>query len=192
MEQNIDTSLLDRAIVFAVNAHKGVERKGKGFPYIVHPLEAVSIVATMSSDQELLAAAVLHDVIEDTPTTFEDLKQEFGERVARLVEAESDKAVKGPDAETWRQRKLDSLNRLRSADRDVKIVTIGDKLSNMRAIALDYQAVGDELWKRFTISNPAEHAWRYRALAEALSDLADTEAYKEFCMLVDKTFGNIS
>ena len=192
MEQNIDTSLLDRAIVFAVNAHKDVERKGKGFPYIVHPLEAVSIVATMSSDQELLAAAVLHDVIEDTPTTFEDLKQEFGERVARLVEAESDKAVKGSDAETWRQRKLDSLNRLRSADRDVKIVTIGDKLSNMRAIARDYQAVGDELWKRFTISDPAEHAWRYRALAEVLSDLADTEAYKEFCILIDKTFGNIS
>lgn len=192
MEQNIDTSLLDRAIVFAVNAHKGVERKGKGFPYIVHPLEAVSIVATMSSDQELLAAAVLHDVIEDTPTTFEDLKQEFGERVARLVEAESDKAVKGSDAETWRQRKLDSLNRLRSANRDVKIVTIGDKLSNMRAIARDYQAVGDELWKRFTISDPAEHAWRYRALAEVLSDLADTEAYKEFCILIDKTFGNIS
>ena len=63
MKKHIDSSLLDRAIIFAVNAHQGVERKGKGFPYIVHPMEAMSIVATMTNDQELLAAAVLHDVI---------------------------------------------------------------------------------------------------------------------------------
>ena len=57
----LDTNLLDRAIEFAVHAHAGIERRGKGFPYIVHPMEAVEIVATMTSDQELLAAAVLQD-----------------------------------------------------------------------------------------------------------------------------------
>ena len=64
-----DSSLLDKAIVFASNAHKNTERKGKGFPYIAHPLEAMSIVASMTNDQELLAAACLHDVIEDTDIT---------------------------------------------------------------------------------------------------------------------------
>ena len=150
MKQHIDTSLLDRAITFAVKAHQGMERKGKGFPYIVHPMEAVCIVATMTNDQELLAAAALHDVIEDTDTTADDLKKEFGERVAMLVEAESDDKTGGSKAETWHQRKQDTLDRLRNADLDIKIVALGDKLSNMRAIAHDYAVLGDELWNRFT------------------------------------------
>lgn len=192
MKQHIDTSLLDRAITFAVKAHQGMERKGKGFPYIVHPMEAVCIVATMTNDQELLAAAALHDVIEDTDTTAEDLKKEFGERVAMLVEAESDDKTGGSKANTWHQRKQDTLDRLRNADLDIKIVALGDKLSNMRAIAHDYAVLGDELWNRFTVKDPAEHAWRYHALAEALNDLSDTDAYKEFHTLVNKTFGTLS
>ena len=192
MKQHIDTSLLDRAITFAVKAHQGMERKGKGFPYIVHPMEAVCIVATMTNDQELLAAAALHDVIEDTDTTADDLKKEFGERVAMLVEAESDDKTGGSKAETWHQRKQDTLDRLRNADLDIKIVALGDKLSNMRAIAHDYAVLGDELWNRFTVKDPAEHAWRYHALTEALNDLSDTDAYKEFHTLVNKTFGTLS
>ena len=192
MKQHIDTSLLDRAITFAVKAHQGMERKGKGFPYIVHPMEAVCIVATMTNDQELLAAAALHDVIEDTDTTADDLKKEFGERVAMLVEAESDDKTGGSKAGTWHQRKQDTLDRLRNADLDIKIVALGDKLSNMRAIAHDYAVLGDELWNRFTVKDPAEHAWRYHALAEALNDLSDTDAYKEFHTLVNKTFGTLS
>ncbi len=192
MKQHIDTSLLDRAIIFAVKAHQGMERKGKGFPYIVHPMEAVCIVATMTNDQELLAAAALHDVIEDTDTTADDLKKEFGERVTMLVEAESDDKTGGSKAETWHQRKQDTLDRLRNADLDIKIVALGDKLSNMRAIAHDYAVLGDELWNRFTVKDPAEHAWRYHALAEALNDLSDTDAYKEFHTLVNQTFGTLS
>ena len=192
MKQHIDTSLLDRAITFAVKAHQGMERKGKGFPYIVHPMESVCIVATMTNDQELLAAAALHDVIEDTDTTADDLKKEFGERVAMLVEAESDDKTGGSKAETWHQRKQDTLDRLRNADLDIKIVALGDKLSNMRAIAHDYAVLGDELWNRFTVKDPAEHAWRYHALAEALNYLSDTDAYKEFYTLVNKTFGTLS
>ena len=82
----LDTTLLDRAIVFAVRAHAGTERRGKGFPYIVHPMEAVEIVATMTNDQELLAAAVLHDTVEDTDTTIEQIRAEFGHRVASLLQ----------------------------------------------------------------------------------------------------------
>ncbi len=69
----LNTELLDRAIVFAVNAHAGTERRGKGYPYIVHPMEAMEIVATMTADQELLAAAALHDTVEDTEVTVEQL-----------------------------------------------------------------------------------------------------------------------
>ena len=75
----LDTSLLDRAIIFAVRAHAGTERRGKGFPYIVHPMEAVEIVATMTRDQELLAAAALHDTVEDTDVTVEQIRAEFAD-----------------------------------------------------------------------------------------------------------------
>ena len=91
----MDSSLLDKAICFAVRAHQNTERRGKGFPYIVHPLEAVSIVATITPDQELLAAAALHDVVEDTSITLDELRREFGDRVACLVEKESDKFIEG-------------------------------------------------------------------------------------------------
>ncbi len=188
MKKHIDTSLLDHAIIFAVNAHQGVERKGKGLPYIVHPMEAVSIVATMTTDQELLAAAALHDVIEDTDTTYDDLRREFGERIARLVSAESDIEVEGPRADSWYQRKQVALDRLMTASHDVKVVALGDKLSNMRAIAHDYAAVGDELWQRFAVKERNAHAWRYRQLVKALADLAGLDAYEEFRILVEKVF----
>ena len=102
----LNTDLLDRAVVFAVRAHAGTERRGKGFPYIVHPMEAVEIVATMTNDPELLAAAVLHDTVEDTDVTVEQLRAEFGERVASLVAAESDEPHEKRDSiDNWRARK---------------------------------------------------------------------------------------
>lgn len=82
----LNTAILDRAIIFAVRAHTGTERRGKGFPYIVHPMEAVEIVATMTKDQELLAAAALHDTLEDTNITLDQLRDEFGDRIASLSE----------------------------------------------------------------------------------------------------------
>lgn len=185
----MNTDLLDHAIIFAVHAHAGTPRKGKGFPYIVHPLEAMTIVATMTDDQELLAAAALHDVIEDTTVTADDLRREFGERVADLVVAESDVEVTGLNhAASWRERKQAALDRLAAAPRDVQMVALGDKLSNMRAIARDYGRQGDALWLIFNVKNPADHAWRYHALVAALSPLADTEAYQEFKALVNQVF----
>ena len=114
--QPLDTTLLDRAIVFALRAHAGTERRGKGFPYIVHPLEAVEIVATMTADQELLAAAALHDTVEDTDVTIEQIREEFGEHIASLVEAESDIKVTGVSKEeSWRIRKQAAIDRLAAA-----------------------------------------------------------------------------
>ena len=126
----IDTNLLDRAIIFAVKAHHNTERRGKGFPYIVHPMEAVEIVATITSDQELLAAAVLHDVIEDTDVTIEELRAEFGNRIAELVHSESDQFIDGiSEADSWHDRKQAAIDRLAAASYDAKIVAMGDKLS---------------------------------------------------------------
>lgn len=82
--------LLDKAIVFAINAHKGQFRKGTDIPYILHPLEAATIVGTMTTDDEIIVGAVLHDVVEDTNTTIEEIRKLFGERVAEFVASESE------------------------------------------------------------------------------------------------------
>jgi myo-inositol-1(or 4)-monophosphatase len=188
--KSIDTELLDRAIVFAVRAHAGIERRGKGFPYIVHPMEAVSIVATMTRDQELLAAAALHDTVEDTDVTVEQIRAEFGDRVAALVSSESENKDCGVSKEeSWHARKQAAIERLVSASLDSKIVALGDKLSNMRAIARDYAMQGDKLWNLFNAKDPKEHEWHYRGLANALSELKDTFAYKEFEQLINQVFG---
>jgi len=187
----LDTSLLDRAIMFAVRAHSGTERRGKGFPYIVHPMEAVSIAATITPDQEILAAAALHDTVEDTDVTVDQIRSEFGERIASLVAAETDAVMAGKtEHETWHERKQAAIDRLARVSRDAKIVAMGDKLSNMRAIARDYAMQGDALWNLFHVNDPKEHEWHYRGLADALRDLKDTFAFQEFETLINQVFGN--
>lgn len=186
----LDTELLDRAITFAVKAHAGTERRGKGFPYIVHPMEAMEIVATMTSDQELLAAAALHDTVEDTFVTIETIREEFGERVARIVEEESDKFTEGVSEEdSWHERKQAAIDRLAKAPLEAKIVALGDKLSNMRAIARDYKLAGDKLWDLFHAKDPADHEWHYRGLADSLRELEGTFAFEEFQNLINQVFG---
>lgn len=187
----LDTNFLDKAIAFALQAHTGTERRGKGYPYIIHPLEALTIVATITSDQELLAAAVLHDVVEDTDCTLEQLRSEFGDRVADIVEAESDpKEDPSKERASWRERKMLGLDKLTYASLDAKMVAIGDKLSNMRAIAQDYTVIGNKLWSRFHAPNGMkDYAWRYRALAGALAELQGLPPYEEFVELIEKVYG---
>lgn len=188
----MDTALVDKAIRFAVEAHSNTERRGKGFPYVIHVLEAMEIVSTMTNDPEMLCAAALHDTIEDTDTKLDVIRSEFGDRVASLVNAESDVFAPGlTEEQSWRSRKQAAIDRLAASSRDAKIVALGDKLSNMRAIDRDYQLRGDELWKLFHApGGKADHEWHYRGLAESLSELSDAFAYKEFVSHIDSVFGS--
>jgi len=187
----LNTDLLDKAIIFAVNAHHNTERRGKRFPYIVHPLEAVAIVATITNDQQLLAAAALHDTIEDTSVTAEDIRQQFGERIAHIVAQETDNIIPNlSEEQSWHQRKQAAITRLTNASLETKIVALADKLSNIRAIARDYDAQGDQLWQLFHVKDKAEHEWHYRGLADALRELNHTTAYQEFLTLVNHVFSN--
>ena len=183
-------SLMDRAIIFATRAHSGTYRKGTSIPYIVHPIEAAAIVSTITDDPDMIAAAVLHDVVEDTDATVDEIRLFFNERIANLVEAESENKRKNlPPQETWMIRKMETLEFLRNkADRDAKILALADKLSNMRAIHRDQNIVGDLLWERFNEKDKSKHGWMYRQVAEALSELSDTFAWQEYDELARTTF----
>lgn len=183
----MDTSLFDKAAQFAIEAHRGVERRGKGFPYIIHPMEAAAIVATITNDPEMLAAAILHDTVEDTDVTFEQIEKNFGPRVALLVRNET---CALPKEKPWKIRRQAQIDALRQADHDSKIVALGDKLSNLRSIALDYRTMGDTLWSRFKApEGKADIGWYYRGLVSALAELNDTPPYHEFVSLAEQIFG---
>ena len=132
----------------------------------------------------------MHDTVEDTGVTVEQLREEFGDRIAELVASESDTIDEGvSEEESWRSRKEAGIRRLSRATRDEKIVALGDKLSNMRAIARDYAEQGEAFWNIFHAKDPKEHAWRYRALADAMRELEGTAAFSEFESLIEKVFG---
>lgn len=184
-------NVLDRAIVFATEAHEGQFRKGTQIPYILHPMEAAAIVGTMTTDNEVIAGAVLHDVVEDTDTTIDDIQEYFGDRVAFLVYSESENKRENLSAQsTWKIRKQETLDHLKKAPLDVKMITLGDKLSNIRAIYRDYNTIGDALWQRFNQKDKNEHHWYYQGVADCLTELKDYQVYKEYCDLINKTFKN--
>lgn len=174
--------LVEAAFIFAARAHRGAVRKGTTIPYIVHPMEAAFITAGLTTDPEIISAAVLHDVAEDTAYTLEDIRNAFGVRVAQLVASESENKRKGQSAEeTWKLRKQETIERMQQASKDTRMIALGDKLSNLRSIAKGLAGTGGEnYWERFHQKDPKEHAWYHLSLLHAMEELSDTPAWKEY------------
>ncbi len=156
---------VEKAILFATKAHEGQIRKGSSIPYIWHPLAVGRLLSDHGCTEEVVAAGILHDLLEDTATTGEQIEERFGDRVARIVEgcSEPDKGL------PWEERKRHTLERLGSAPRDVRMVTAADKIDNLRSILVDRERLGDGVWCRFH-RGPIKQAWYYRGIAKALGD----------------------
>ena len=183
--------LVSEAVAFAVKAHDGMRRKKSEIPYILHPMEAAVIVGTMTSDQNMIAAAALHDVVEDAEISIEDIEAKFGKRVRELVESETeDKRADLPPSDTWRIRKEESLAVLKNTnDIGVLMVWLGDKLANMRAIYRDHKIEGDAMWQRFNQKDASEQAWYYSSIVKLTERLSDTSAWIEYKTLTELVFG---
>jgi (p)ppGpp synthase/HD superfamily hydrolase len=154
-----------QALGFAITAHGDQRRKGGDIPYVAHLLGVASLVLDAGGDEDLAIAGLLHDTIEDTETTAEDIESAFGPRVAAIVEGCTD-AHETPKPE-WRERKERYLAHLRSLETpiDVLVVSRADKLHNARAILLDYRDVREELWSRFK-EGPEQQLWYYGSLVD--------------------------
>ena len=181
----------NEALAFAAEAHKGQHRKLTKTPYILHPMEVAAILDTLSDDEALLIAGLLHDTVEDSGIDPALIKARFGARVSALVQSETeDKRSDRPPAETWQERKEDSLLMLaHTRDLDVKRLWLADKLSNLRSFYRETRLHGDVLWSHMNQKDPRKHAWYYRRVADCVSELADTAAYLEFTELIQKVFG---
>lgn len=178
--------MINEAIEFATKAHEGQFRKGSKRPYIVHPIEVADIVTSMTEDEDVICAAVLHDTIEDCEgVTAEVLKDKFGARIASLVQSESEDKSK-----SWEERKSATIQRLGNVPQEVKMIALADKLSNMRDIDRDYPKIGEEFWLRFRMQSKSAMGWYYKSVRDVLhDDYEDVHAYQEYCDLVRKHFG---
>ena len=184
--------LVSEAIAFSIAAHDGMRRRKSQVPYVLHPMEVGVIVGTMTDDQEVIAAGVLHDVVEDAGITIEQIGEKFGARVMELVASETEnKREDLPPEDTWRIRKEETIEKLRTTDDiDVLRLWIGDKLSNIRAIYRDFLIEGDAVWNKFHQSDSRVQAWYYRSILKYTERLSDTLAWGEYKMIVEKLFGS--
>lgn len=175
--------LLEEAIIYATVMHQGKERKFNKIPYILHPMEVAQILSTMTDDEEIISAGILHDIVEDTDGTLKEIEKRFGKRVAALVASESEENIPGEDkSASWKRRKEDSIQMLKnSTDIGVKMLWLSDKLANMRSLARVYSEKGEEIWQTLHQRDPAMQCWYYKSIAEQLElSLNRTGAFKEF------------
>ena len=182
---------IERAIQYAVFAHAGTSRKGKARPYILHPIETMTIVAGLTDDEDVIAAAVLHDVVEDTSIQPEDIEREFGQRVKALVMAESEDKMRDVPAEaSWKERKQATIDHLKGLSRNEKLICLGDKLANIREMRHDHDLLGDELWERFNQKDTAMHSWYYRSIFRAMEEeFGNVPVILEYKDLLECVFG---
>ncbi|MDO4942239.1 MAG: HD domain-containing protein [Lachnospiraceae bacterium] len=180
--------MLEKAVIFAANAHRGQKRKGTSMPYIVHPMEVAVIASGMTDDIEIISAAVLHDVVEDCDGyTFTQLEQEFGNKVASLVAMESE-----DKSRTWQERKQHTVDFLKNeATFEMKIIALADKLANIRSLKRDFQKVGDQLWLRFNEKDKRKQGWYYKNVLYGLQELSEYPAYEEYEQLVYDVFHDV-
>ncbi len=181
---------LGKAIKFAVDAHGDTPRKGKTRLYILHPLEVMTIVASLTEDENVLAAAVLHDVVEDAGVTEAEIRSAFGKDVAALVKAESENKMRDfPPEASWKARKQATIDHLAGLEKDALLICLGDKLANIREMSRDYKAIGDELWARFNQKDKKAHEWYYGSVFQILAKaLGEVPPIREYRALLKEVF----
>lgn len=174
-----EADIIARAGVVAATAHAGQTRKGSPVPYIVHPYEVSRILRRHGFDEsfdQLHAAALLHDVVEDTDWTLADLQKLFPTEVADWVEATSEvKEDSRGQKLPWKTRKTEHLDRLQTSDWQVAAITLADKIHNLQDIV--DRPREPSYWSIFS-APPSELIWYYRSVLKACSRPAPSEAVK--------------
>lgn len=185
-----ENNRVEEAVLFATQAHYGKCRKGTNLPYILHPMEAAVIASALTEKEDVIIAALLHDTVEDTDVTANDIEKKFGTKVMCLVIGDTENKMENlPAADTWKIRKQATIDYITNkATLDEKIVVFADKLSNLRSIHRDQEKLGDELWNRFNQKDKSQHAWYYRSFIDSCIEFKDTPECHEYQALFISTF----
>lgn len=177
--------MIDRALEYAARAHQGQVRKGTDIPYISHPYAVGLILQEARCKPEIVAAGILHDTLEDTAVTYDDLVRLFGQQVADIVLgcSEPDKSL------SWEERKEHTVQYLKTAPQEVRMVACADKLHNVRSTLRAMEAEGEQVWKRFK-RGKKQQTWYYRQLIESLGYESGFPLLTQLEKEVEKLFGS--
>jgi (p)ppGpp synthase/HD superfamily hydrolase len=182
--------LIDRAIGVAARAHQGQYRKAGDVPYIAHPVAVAMILQEMGCDAAVVAAGLLHDVVEDSDVSLAELRRLFGDEIADIVAC----VTEPPQTMRWEKRKEQMIERLRQAPLPAKLVAAADKYHNLSHTLHNQQKRGTAVWARFG-RGQEQQAWYYRQVTESiLANVAEPERYPIFGLLaaiVEELFAGI-
>lgn len=177
MSERTTTPLLgeafSQALLFAADKHGTQIRKGGDIPYLGHLLSVAGLVIEAGGTENQAIAALLHDAVEDAENgdgdaVLAEIRREFGDEVAGIVDECSDTAEKPKPP--WKQRKQTYIDHLAHASDGAVLVSLADKLDNARAILRDLRLHGDVLWQRFSVKDPEEHLWYYGSLLKTFKE----------------------
>ena len=175
------TPQIKKAIQFAARKHHGHFRmETEQLPYITHLFSVALLVAEGGAPDDVVTAALLHDTIEDTGTTREEIASAFNERVAMLVESVSEIKERNGKKLDWQERKAHYLQNLENADADAVLIAVADKIDNIESKLEAFEKEGPALLSRW--KQPAEsYLWYHgEALCIAQSRLPDHSLTKRF------------
>ena len=179
-------SKLDYAILFATKAHDGQRRKSDDVDMIFHPFTVGMILQGAGMKEETVMAGILHDVVEDTKYSLEDIEKIFGKDVRDIVdEVTEDKSL------SWKERKIEAIEKVRTASFEGKMVECADKINNLETLYDSLEKNGEKVWESF--HKPlSDQNWYYTEMYKAVVDnLKDAESYelvKRYKEILDKIF----
>jgi (p)ppGpp synthase/HD superfamily hydrolase len=177
-------NIIDFAIEFAAKAHQNQRRKGTDIPYISHPYGVGMILLKAGCTEEVVVAGLLHDTLEDTVTTEQDLQKHFGQKVLEIVKgcSEPDKGA------SWEERKTHTLEELKLASLPVRQVVCADKLHNLRSIKRDLELIGEKAWDRFKRGRISQR-WYYTGIVDSLGQDSSFPLLELLRAEVEELFG---
>lgn len=177
--------LIDYAIYFATKAHNGQKRKTeKDVDMIFHPFTVGMILQRANAGTNAVIAGILHDVVEDTKYTIEDIVKEFGQDIANIVyEVSENKSLE------WKERKQDAIDKIKTASLEGKLVECADKISNLECLYALYKEEGENVWNSFN-KPKEEQKWYYTNMYDAVIMNTDnnSDLFYRYKKVLDKLF----
>ncbi len=177
-----DLSLVEKAIRLSVRAHQGQTRKESDLPYISHPFSVALKLAKHGFSDTVIATALTHDVIEDTPVSREQLEKELGHEVREIVEAmttDEDKSL------PWEGRKKQYITWVRAGSNEVKAVSLAEKIHNLESMLAGYAEQGPDFLKHFTRGRE-QQLWFAEELLRMFQETFQHPLVDEYARLVSK------
>lgn len=182
---------IEKAIRQASLLHRGQLRKGDGsVPFITHPFAIALILSKFSDDEDVIVGGILHDIIEETSYSYEELEKDFGEKIRNMVESVTECRKVDAPAKTWQERKETYLGLMGKMSHQALIISAADKIHNLLSMMYDYKIVGESMWNKFSVPSD-KRLWFYGECLKILQKRLKSpivEEYKKVFKMAQELF----